>query len=365
MNKQKLDIIYGALLHDIGKVLFRCHDTRVSHSQSGAKWLNEIGISDNNIIDQIRYHHAQEIRNTNSKLASDSLAFITYWADNVAAGADRRDSVDNQGSRTYKRDMALESVFNILNGNKDKYRYMFGLVNEDGEINYPVNETRTISAEKYSEILDNLKDLIKGADIDEKNINSFLEVLEANLTFVPSSTDTNQICDVSLFDHIKITSAVASSVYDYLVEQGNSNYRDILYKKGDEFYNENAFLLCSMDISGIQNFIYTISSSKALKNLRARSFYLEIMMEHIVDQLLAELELSRANLLYTGGGHAYLLLPNTSKCRNVIDDFGKRLNHWLMHTFGIDIYMAIGYAECKLNDPPELVHRSTHHVAQE
>ena len=76
---------------------------------------------------------------------------------------------------------------------------------------------------------------------------------------------------------------------------------------------KRSFLLLSMDMSGIQDFIYNISGSKALKSLRSRSFYLEIMLEVIVDQLLEKLELTRANLLYTGGGHAYLLVSNTDK----------------------------------------------------
>ena len=49
---------------------------------------------------------------------------------------------------------------------------------------------------------------------------------------------------------------------------------------------KRSFLLLSMDMSGIQDFIYNISGSKALKSLRSRSFYLEIMLEVIVDQLL-------------------------------------------------------------------------------
>ena len=46
------------------------------------------------------------------------------------------------------------------------------------------------------------------------------------------------------------------------------------------------FYCIQMDISGIQNFIYSIGDKGALKGLRARSFYLEIMMEHIIDELL-------------------------------------------------------------------------------
>ena len=37
------------------------------------------------------------------------------------------------------------------------------------------------------------------------------------------------------------------------------------------------------------------------------------MMEHIIDTLLDKLHLSRANLIYSGGGHCYMILPNTKE----------------------------------------------------
>ena len=83
-----------------------------------------------------------------------------------------------------------------------------------------------------------------------------------------------------------------------------------------------------MDMSGIQEFIYNISGSKALKSLRSRSFYLELMLEVIVDKLLERLKLTRANLLYTGGGHAYLLIANTDKTKTIIKDFISELKQW-------------------------------------
>ena len=45
------------------------------------------------------------------------------------------------------------------------------------------------------------------------------------------------------------------------------------------------------DLSGVQTFIYTISSAGALKSLRARSFYLELVTEEIVQELLEALDL--------------------------------------------------------------------------
>lgn len=35
-------------------------------------------------------------------------------------------------------------------------------------------------------------------------------------------------------------------------------------------------------------------------------------MEHYLDELLAGCGVSRANLIYSGGGHCYVLLPNTA-----------------------------------------------------
>lgn len=49
------------------------------------------------------------------------------------------------------------------------------------------------------------------------------------------------------------------------------------------------------------------------------------MMEHIIDTLLEKLELSRANLLYSGGGHCYLLLANTEDTLHKLKDWKKRV----------------------------------------
>ena len=103
MKEQKITLVTGALLHDIGKVLFRCHEGGKTHSESGAEWLRSIGISDKMILDQVKYHHSHEIRNSGNDLSSDSMAYITYWADNVAAGADRRDNDQEQEGQLYVR----------------------------------------------------------------------------------------------------------------------------------------------------------------------------------------------------------------------------------------------------------------------
>ena len=57
MKKEKIDLFYGALLHDIGKVIQRATGERKKHALVGADWFDEI--ADNQVIsDQIRYHMA-------------------------------------------------------------------------------------------------------------------------------------------------------------------------------------------------------------------------------------------------------------------------------------------------------------------
>ena len=308
MNDRKAKLIIGSLLHDIGKVIYREGGDKRNHSVSGYDYLKEeADIKEKEILDCVKYHHALLLKSAN--LEDDNLAYITYIADNIAAFADRREK-ENVDDKGFEIAVPLQSIFNILNGNKQEYYYQPGDMDPESGINYPSEEKKNFSQTFYIKIRQRITDNLRGIDWNDEYVNSLLAVMEANLSYVPSSTAKAELADISLFDHVKFTAAVASCIYDYL-NAGKKNCKDELFTKEKEFYDRQAFLLCSLDISGIQNFIYTITSQNALRTLRARSFYLEIMMEHIIDTLLEKLELSRANLLYSGGGHCYLLLANT------------------------------------------------------
>ena len=346
MTDQEVKLVLGGLLHDIGKVIYRQGDDKRKHSISGYDYLkNEVQIEDPDVLDCVKYHHADAIKN--SKIKPDSLAYIVYMADNIASAADRRKNASEDTG--FEISMPLQSVFNILNRNHDHKYYEPKTLDPKDHINYPIEEKRKFDVSFYNKIKSNISDNLKGMEWSQEYIHSLLEVLEANLTYIPSSTAKNEMADISLFDHLKLTAAIASCIYRYLESCQKSDYRSILFDKGSEFYSENAFLLYSMDISGIQDFIYTITSKNALKTLRARSFYLEIMMEHIVDCLLQELMLSRANVIYTGGGHCYILMPNTTQTIQTADQYMDKLNHWFMKQFHISLYVAWGYSPCSTN----------------
>ncbi|MDE7307748.1 MAG: type III-A CRISPR-associated protein Cas10/Csm1 [Lachnospiraceae bacterium] len=345
MKEEKIQLIIGGLLHDMGKVVYRQGDGR-KHSISGFDFLqNELHIDNLHILESVKYHHAAELRK--AQIRNNSYAYITCIADNIASAADRRKNGEEE--KGFQADVPLESVFNILNNNNEKMHYHRGVLAQ-GEINYPTKKEEKFDKSFYSVIKQNIQNSLLGIEWTEEYVNSLLEILEENLTYIPSSTAKDELADISLFDHVKLTAAVNSCIYDYLTEQDIKDYKTELLQNSDNFYKKKVFMLYSIDMSGIQNFIYTIHSEGALKMLRARSFYLEIMMEYIIDTLLKKLELSRTNLLYSGGGHCYILLPNTKYVLEEIFQFEKELNQWFTSHFDISLYAAGGYAVCSAND---------------
>lgn len=341
LTDRQIKLIIGSLLHDIGKIVYRSGDGR-NHSQSGYEFLlNEAGISDSEILHCVRYHHGAYLHKAG--IPDNDCAYITYFADNIAAFTDRREAEDAEEG--FDKTIPLASVFNILNNNHGKSHYAMQVLNPDKGVNYPTEETVSMDTHFYQTVVQNIRENLRGIKVEEDYLNSLLSVMEANLSYLPSSTSKRELADISLYDHVKMTAAIASCVEQYLTSVQETDYKNRLFLHAKDSYREEMFLLYSMDISGIQNFIYTVGEKGALKGLRARSFYLEIMMEHIIDELLEELSLSRANLIYSGGGHCYLLLPNTEKVHERIQEYEKQLNQWLLGTFDTALYVACGYAE--------------------
>ena len=121
--------------------------------------------------------------------------------------------------------------------------------------------------------------------------------------------------------------------------------------QNQESGSEEKFHLVAGSLSGIQNFIYTISSDGALKSLRARSFYLELVAEEIVQQILKELNLPRTNVIYAGGGNLFILAGGHAK---ILEDNLKAIqnefNQWLLKTFQGKIFFSLDYESCDVQD---------------
>lgn len=227
-------------------------------------------------------------------------------------------------------DTPLESIFNIFRYNKsEKYKVVYKAKKDKELIYMPIeNESIKNSVKDYDNlVLEIKKDLEKA--LDNKNLNNLMNILEENLSTVPCKVSGEEIYDISLYDNAKLVAALAGCKY--------------FYSKEEDSESDKEYMLVSADISGIQNFIYTISSKGALKSLRGRSFYLEIICENIIDEILNKIGLCRANLLYSGGGHFYMLLPNTEFVRKTIEEAKKNINQWFIETYRTGLYIEISY----------------------
>lgn len=350
--KEKEILIKGALLHDIGKVCYRT-GKRINHSKLGGDFLEQYlkaGEEAERLLNCVRYHHKDYLQK--AKLDKNDLAYIVYEADNIASGMDRR---ENEGEeKGFDPKLNLDSIFSVFYSDKEiqvanKYPLIYKDINKS--FNYPRTDISLATNSNYEALLNKIKSHFITKDISQISINQLLQIIEEGFSYLPSSTNRAEVCDISLYVHSKITSAVASCMKLYFDEQQIQDYKKYCFNSGSKiFRNEKIYLLVSGDISGIQDFIYTIPSKGALKTLRGRSLYIDLLLEEFIDEYLEQIGLSRANVLYSGGGHFYILAPNIEDTKKAIDKLQAKMNRWLMENIGINLYLAIGMAECSANN---------------
>lgn len=179
-------------------------------------------------------------------------------------------------------------------------------------IPYPVSDRPS----NFDELQNELK-TIKLANEDWQNLSLLTLIVEKYGSFISFGDE-----DISFCDRVRSTAALAAAIAS----------------------DPEAKQLCLVagDLSGIQNFIYTISADGALKSLRARSFYLELVTEEIVQQLLKELELPRTSIIYAGGGNLYILASgNEEKVKERVSAVKKKFNTWLFDEFQGKVFLAL------------------------
>ena len=167
---------------------------------------------------------------------------------------------------------------------------------------------------------------------------TLLNLLLKYASCIPASTIN--FPDVSLYDHLKTTAALAVCLYDYQQEETHES--------------ENPFLLIGADFSGIQPYIYQIVSKYAAKNLKGRSYYLRLLSDTVVRYLLKELDLFQANVVYNSGGGFYLLAPNTTTLKNKLKVAVETIEKHLFESHGASLFVAIDSIELSKN---ALLHR--------
>lgn len=119
----------------------------------------------------------------------------------------------------------------------------------------------------------------------------------------------------------------------------------------DPKYPDSPFLFIAGDLSGIQDFIYNIANpaeerKKMAKRLRGRSFWLSLFMDAVAAQIVQDLALCEASILWNTGGNFLILAPNTEENVAKIEQIRTSITENLLKKFNGRIFLALDYLVC-------------------
>ncbi len=295
------------------------------------------------------YHHHPDQSPAQDKRLSKLIAL----ADKLSAG-ERADQPEKYPKKHPPQQMV--SIFDqiALNGNprtKDFHYLPLKRLALNEDALFPKDaEAGEVQAEAYETLRYELEQAARrDPDDDETYLENLLGAMQRTTWCVPSAY-YHSLPDISLYDHSRMTAALAVCLAEK--DEGEIEAllgavaRDFQKKpaRGDEaLLAQDAALLVGGDLSGVQKFIYTLSSKRAAKTLRGRSFYLQLLTEAVLRYVLRELGLPATNVIYAGGGHFYLLAPLNVASR--LTEIQKHITRTLLQHHGTSLYLALGCAE--------------------
>jgi CRISPR-associated protein Csm1 len=347
-------IIRGALLHDIGKVIQRAQPSpqEKTHGQWGYEWLKDNLGDDLAASAAVTHHRKDEL------VFSSNFGLIWYQADNLSS-SERKEKDETERGK-WEKNIALASPFSRIanpNNPEEKAPITFmSLIRKTAEMNIALPSEPSVTRDDYMMLFKNFEADFNTPDlVSPHSIDLLLMLLEKHFSGVPSTTmkifesaDRSEVIekhpDVSLFDHSKLTAAIAGCMCRYLSEmypEAWSNNELLTDRLLDVPHETQPYLLIGGDISGVQRFIYTIAAKGALKSLKGRSFFLELLAEHVVSELIETLDLTRCNIIFSGGGHFYILSHNTPSATQVVKEVRSRIDQYLFSEFAGSLQLHI------------------------
>ena len=357
-----IDYAYAGLLHDIGKFYQRTemkssltkqeeectpiHRTLGYHTHLHSGYTSRFFIKYLNLNNDLEYcssaHHKDDL---------NPFLIAIQKADRIASGLDRSDETHDSEEEIIKSRCRhiisrLNSIFYEIDfGNQRDLNY-FPLSSID-RINYPVIGRSDLSKEdavnEYRILFDRMvEDINKNnyllGDPTPFKYHRMYSILYKYTTLIPASSYETNFPSVSLFDHLKITSAIASCI-------GISN-------------NHKKFYMFEFDMSGIQNYIYKVvegSSTKRYiaKSLRGRSILISLLTSAISYSILNEFSLTEANIIYDTGGGGLILLPYRDDVSSRIQKICENIQKEMFRLFDISLSFVYALEEISANELEE------------
>jgi CRISPR-associated protein Csm1 len=362
MDEHVLQAALAGLLHDVGKIEQRARtdpwnpapgidrEGQPVHATWTAYFAQQylpdrfkaIGL-------QAAYHHQPG----KSPAQDHWLSEVVELADKLSAG-ERADVPD----KSQKPPQQLVTIFDRLSlsseTTRDHWHYLpLKPLTLADKVIFPAG---ALSKEDQGQAYQDLCEMLRAAarqDVidDETYLENLLAALQRATWCVPSAY-YHSISDVSLYDHSRMTAALAVC----LTELKAGDVTELLEAVKHSFHfrkqepatevpalQKSVAVLVGGDISGVQNFIYTLSAKGAAKTLRGRSFYLQLLNEAVLRFVLRELGLPSTNVIYSGGGHFYLLAPPGVAQR--LATIRQKIDRALVKHHGTALYLALESVE--------------------
>nr|WP_286356665.1 type III-A CRISPR-associated protein Cas10/Csm1 [Ileibacterium valens] len=358
MEKKVIEAAYGGLLHDIGKPYQRAKPRSDlneeelyvtpmqkagyhSHLHAGytSRFMKEnLGMYDA-FESMVSLHHTSDQR---------ELARQIIEADWIASTIDRNDEDYDLEERNVKgnfRQVRLSSIFEEVDFGKKKDAAYLEL-NKLEEMDYPVsqkcfkNPGKDEAVIEYQEFFNRFIDEVDQEDnqginylykkVDRRAFSRMYSLLYQYMSSVPASTYEGGRTFVSLFDHLKLTSAIASCL---------------------AISKTPRFRMLEFDVSGIQKFIFKVTEGSRTKkyiakSLRGRSFLVSLIAESITMAYLNEFGLTESNIIFNTGGGALLLLPDTEDFEDRVKKISRELVKALFERFHTDLTFVYASVSC-------------------
>ena len=332
----------AALLHDIGK--FRQRTTATPpfrpHERHGWEFVTEdfggfFHPCGDDLGDAILNHH-------NSPRQTKEIEKQVTLADQLSA----KERETEQRDQEKPSHAALVSIMSRLKisakPQPPELRYDLNPLDLRRETVFPT-EDGSVDPSRYKELWDEftreLQRLTSERGYQSADYQTLVALLHKYTARMPSATPweggaERTVPDVSLYDHLRTTAAIAACVHREILPDDLDGY---LRKSAEQPF----CALLKGDISGVQNFLYRIPSEGASRELRGRSFYLQLLTETIALWILRRFDLPITNLLLASGGHFYLLLPYR-EAREKIDGIRAEIAEklWGAHREELSVVLA-------------------------
>ena len=392
-------IILGALLHDIGKFAQRAGEKLDDKGKKDAqifcpkdKFGNPTNIhvifSERFIKESVgkKWEKAGNfaLRHHKPETYEDKIIELADW---LSCGERRKRTQDEMSDKIEVKEEPLINIFSQIRIQEEgkikevgEYYCPVRNLNNSLEGLFPVNRKEEALSQdpnkensfafQWNNFCRQSKEINKDGPDFEILLMRLFFLLEKYTLFIPSSAYEDRP-EISLFHHLKSTAAIAVCLYDLnltpdFLDKMISAYRlkDLPELKRDDF------ILLGGDISGIQDFIYSVTSEDALRGLRGRSFYLQLLSEVIAQNILDEFNLNITNLLFSGGGHFTIILPNTEKFKERIDRLIEEINFKIFNAHKgrlgvITSYVSFSYKDFYIDNFGEVIERLGRNLIRE